>query len=93
MNNIPQKPFDADWLVYDEASNGWVPNVPFPEDADLIINFGPKPQTEEVEVTLEDGSTITMHKIILPDNPKVYRWNMQSLSWELSTKQLSGPTN
>ena len=86
MQNSKNKPLNVDWLIYDEQLNRWVPNVPFPEDADLIIKFGPMPELEDFEITAEDGSKVIVKRAILPPNPKVYFWHVPTLSWKLHTR-------
>lgn len=81
---IPEKPFDVDWLVYSEEFGQWVPNAPFPEDADFVLGYGPQPNEVVVEeLTTEDGATFTRTELDIPDGSVVYVWNHETLDWML----------
>lgn len=81
---VPEKPFDVDWLVYSEDLSQWVPNVPFPEDADFVLGYGPQPDEVVVEeITTEDGVTFTRTELDIPEGAVVYVWNHEKLEWML----------
>lgn len=81
---VPEKPFDVDWLVYDEGFNQWIPNVPFPEDADFVLGYGPQPGEVIVEeIITEGGVTYTRTELDIPEGSVVYVWNHKTLEWML----------
>lgn len=82
MNDIPEKPFDVDWLVYSQELSEWVPNVPFPEDADFVLGYGPQPEKLVVdEFVDESGNLFQRHDIVIPEGSIVYVWNHIELKW------------
>lgn len=85
---IPPKPMNVDWLVFNYDLLQWVPNLPFPEDADYVFGYGPQPDVLiGNEATLEDGTTVTAVRLNIADEEKMYRWNEPTLDWILMPKQ------
>ena len=84
LNAMPEKPQDVDWLVYNEELDEWVPNVPFPEDADFVLGYGPQPELVVVEEFVsENGEVFQRSELDIPDGSIVYVWNHQKLEWML----------
>jgi hypothetical protein len=79
---MPEKPELNPSFVFDEQLWKWIPPVPEPEDADLVIGGLKQPETEDVEIEVE-GKLLPVKQFILPENPKIYSWNEESVSWKL----------
>lgn len=81
---MPLKPTTNPSFVFDEVAWSWVTPLPEPEDADWVLGGNKQPEFEDAEIDV-DGQTLSIKKAILPENPKIYYWDEESIRWELQT--------
>lgn len=84
---MPLKPEQNPSFIFDEEQWKWVAPISEPEDADLVIGGTKQPEFEDIEIEIE-GEMRLVKKAILPEDPKIYTWDEESVSWIL---QLSPP--
>lgn len=79
---MPFKPEANPSFVFDEEQWKWVRPVAEPEDADWVIGGEKQPEVEDFEIEI-DGELKQFKSPILPENPKIYVWNEEAVSWDL----------
>lgn len=82
---MPFKPEANPSFIFDEEQWKWTYPIPEPEDADWVIDGKKQPELEDIEVEFE-GEIRQAKKPILPEDPKIYAWDEESISWRLLPK-------
>lgn len=88
---MPLKPERNPSFIFDEEQWKWVYPIAEPEDADWVIGGAKQPEFEDVEIEIE-GKLRQAKKPILPEDPKIYTWDEDSVSWKLQPKPTPPPT-
>lgn len=79
---MPSKPTTNPSFVFDKERWAWVHPIAEPADADMVVGGLKQPAIEDIEVEIE-GEMRQVKKLVLPENPKIYVWNEEAVTWDL----------